>query len=108
MKTILRTIALTLALTLTLAAPQAYAGMIGLEDAERERVKSLLERPELAAQLEKMGVAPADARARVDAMTPQELSQLAGRLDALAAGGALTNQDLLLVIILLLLLIIIL
>jgi uncharacterized protein DUF6627 len=104
MKNLLRTIALIL----TLAVPQAYAGMIGIEDAERERVKSLLERPELAAQLEKMGVAPADARARVEAMTPQEVSQLAGRLDALAAGGALSNQDLLLVIILLLLLIIIL
>ena len=106
MKSLLRTIALTL----ILAVPQAYAGMIGVQpqDPERERVKSMLERPELAAQLEKMGVAPADAKARVDAMTPQEVAQLAGRLDQLAAGGALSNQDLLLVIILLLLLIIIL
>jgi hypothetical protein len=82
--------------------------MIGIEDAERDRVKSMLERPELAAELEKMGVPAADAKARVDAMTPQEVSQLAGRLDQLAAGGALSNQDLLLIIILLLLLIIIL
>jgi hypothetical protein len=104
MKNLLRTVVLAL----TLAAPQAYAGMIGIEDAERDRVKSMLERPELAAQLEKMGVSPADAKARVDAMTPQEVSQLAGRLDQLAAGGALSNQDLLLIIILLLLLIIIL
>ena len=98
----------TLLVGLALAVPQAHAGMIGIEDAERERVKSMLERPELAAELEKMGVAPADARARVDAMTPQEVAQLAGRLDKLAAGGAVSNQDLLLVIILLLLLIIIL
>ena len=105
MKSILRTIALVAAL----AAPQAYAGMIGIEEAaERDRVKSLLERPELAAELEKKGVAPAEAAARVDAMTPQEVSQLAGKLDQLIAGGALSNQDLLLIIILLLLLIIIL
>jgi len=106
MKNLLRTMAV--ALSLVLAVPQAYAGMIGVQDTERERVKSMLERPELAAQLEKMGVSAADARARVDAMTPQEVSQLAGRLDQLAAGGAISNQDLLLVIILLLLLIIIL
>lgn len=104
MKNLLRTIAMTLAL----AVPQAYAGMIGIDDTERERVKSMLERPELAAELEKHGVSAADARARVDAMTPQEVSQLAGRLDQLAAGGALSNQDLLLVIILLLVLIILL
>ena len=106
MKNLLRTIAVVL--SLVLAVPQAYAGLIGVQDTERERVKSMLERPELAAQLEKMGVSAADAKARVDAMTPQEVSQLAGRLDQLAAGGAISNQDLLLVIILLLLLIIIL
>ena len=98
----------TIAMAAVLAAPQANAGMIGAENSERERVKSMLERPELATQLEKMGVSPADARARVDAMTPEEVSQLAGRLDQLAAGGALSNQDLLLIVILLLLLIIIL
>jgi hypothetical protein len=104
MKNLLRTIALALAL----AVAQAHAGMIGVQDTERSRVKSMLERPELAAELEKYGVSAADARARVDAMTPEEVSQLAGRLDQLAAGGALSNQDLLLVIILLLVLVILL
>jgi hypothetical protein len=72
-------------------------------DPERDRVKTLLERPELAAELEKMGVSPAEARARVDAMTPQEVAQLAGKLDTLAAGGALSNQELLLIILIVLL-----
>ena len=48
-----------------------------------------------------------EAKARVDAMTQQEVSELAGRVDALAAGGA-RDRDLLLVIILILLLILIL
>jgi len=96
-----------LTLALALAVPQAYAGMIGVEGTERERVKTMLERPEIAAQLEKLGVPPGEARERVDAMTPQEVSELAGRVDALAAGGA-SNQDLLLIIILILLLILIL
>ena len=103
----MRKLLTTLVLGFALAVPPAYAGMIGIQDSERGRVKSMLERPELAAELEKMGVAPADARARVDAMTREEVAQLAGRLDTLAAGAA-SNQDLLLVIILLLLLIIIL
>jgi hypothetical protein len=100
--------ALLLGLALALALPNAYAGMIGIEDAERDRVKSMLERPELAAELQKMGVAPDAARARVDAMTPAELAQLAGRLDSIQAGGAASNRDLLLVILLVLLLLLIL
>ena len=104
----MRTLLRTVAMAIVLVAPQAYAGLIGVEDTERDRVKSMLERPELATQLEKMGVSSADARARVDAMTPEEVSQLAGRLDQLAAGGALSNQDLLIIILLVLLLIIVL
>jgi hypothetical protein len=96
-----------LSIALLVVVPQAYAGMIGVEGTERERVKSMLERPEVAAELERLGVPPGEARARVDAMTHQEVAELAGRVDALAAGGA-SNQDLLLVIILILLLILIL
>lgn len=91
---------------LLIAMPPAYAGMIRPEDTERERVKALLERTDVRAGLEKHGVLPDEAAARVDAMTPQEVSQLAGRLDTLAAGGAVSNQQLLLIIILVLVLII--
>ena len=97
----MRTLLRTIAVAIVLVAPQAYAGMIGVEDTERERVKSMLERPELATQLEKMGVSAADARgARRRDERPEEVSQLAGRLDQLPAGGALTNEDLLLIILL--------
>lgn len=104
----MKPIRLIFALLLGLASPWANAGMIATDEPERVRVQSMLERPEVAAELQKMGIPPDEARARVDAMTPQEVSQLAGRLDALPAGGAISDRDLILVIILLLLLIIIL
>lgn len=97
------TAALFFGLALALAMPQAYAGMISPDDAERERVKSVLERPELAAELEKMGIAREQARSRVDAMTPSEVSELAGRVDAVVAGGQAGTRDVLLVILVVLL-----
>ena len=101
-------LAIILSLALALAVPQAYAGMIQTPDPERERVKAMLERPELAQELQKMGIAPDEARARVDAMTPAEVAQVAGRLDSLPAGGAMSNRDLLLVILLIVLLVVLL
>ena len=103
----MNTLARTLTLALMVVVVPAYAGMIGVEGTERERVKSMFERPEVAADLERLGVPPSEAQARVDAMTHQEVAELAGRVDALAAGGA-SDRDLLLVIVLILLLILIL
>jgi hypothetical protein len=100
-------IVLAFGLVATLLMPQAHAGMIATEQAaaqsERARVKALVERPELARELEKKGISPHDAAARVDAMADAEVLQLAGRLDAALAGGQLTNEQLLLIIIIILL-----
>jgi hypothetical protein len=95
-------------LGLALAVPPALAGMIPAEDAmaQRERVQTMLGRPEVAAELQKLGVAPAEAAERIRAMSDAEVAQLAGRLDALPAGGALSNTDLLVIIILILVIII--
>jgi uncharacterized protein DUF6627 len=103
---------LVLGLAAALAMPRAYAGMIASDAAikpsdERAHVKQQLARPELARQLEKMGVAPETAAARIDAMSDAEVRQLAGRLDAIPAGGALSNTDLLIIVIIVLLIIII-
>lgn len=99
-----------LALAAALAAPQAYAGMISpaTPDAERARVMALVERPEVAQQLEKMGIPADQAKARVAAMSQQEISSLAGKLDALPAGGSLNNQDFLFIIIVVLLVVLLL
>ena len=74
----------------------AHAGVISTEDAtaeapsssERERIKALVGRPEVAKQLQALGVAPENAQSRVDAMTDAEVRTLAGRIDALPAAGA--------------------
>ena len=96
----------SLTLALLLAAPQAYAGLIETQDAERERVKELVARPELAQQMKQMGIVPEEVQARIDAMTDEEVRALAGRLNAVPAGGELTSQEWLLVIIIILLVII--
>jgi hypothetical protein len=102
-----------LGLAAALVMPRAYADMIPTEQArqamsERDQVKAMLARPEVASEMQKMGIPPEKAAARVDAMTDAEVSQLAGRLNALPAGGALSTEEWLLVIVAILLVIIIL
>ena len=96
---------LFLAFALLLAAPAVHAGMIRPDDAERERVRALLQREDVRAGLEQHGVLAEEAQARVDAMTPAEVQQLAGRIDAVAAGGQSTENLLLILIIILLIII---
>ena len=84
------------------------AGMIATPvDTERARVKAMLERPELQAEMQKMGIVPQEAAARVDAMNDAEVLQLAGRLDQAAAGGQVGDRTLLLILLIILLILII-
>jgi len=93
-------------------ASPAGARMIGTgetaQQTERERVKALVARPEVARKLEQQGVLPKDAAARVDALTDAEIAALASRIDALPAGGFDTQEWLLVIIAILLALILIL
>ena len=91
----------------TLWIAPAGAGMIGTDKAaadsqssnDRERIKSLVTRPEVAKQLQALGVAPDKAQERIDAMTDSEVRTLAGRIDALPAGGAFTDWQWVMIII---------
>ena len=78
--------------TMALGAPlPASADMVSTEQlqagGERDRIKTFLEREEVRDQLQSMGVDADAARARVDALTDEEAHNLAGRIDALPAGG---------------------
>jgi len=93
-----------LLLAFVFAVPQAYAELV---PTERDRVKALIERPEVAQQMEKMGIPAKEALTRVDAMTDEEVRSLAGRLDALPAGGQISSQTLLLICLIIILILLI-
>ncbi len=69
----------------------ASAGIVTTDQvaasAQRERVRDFLDRQEVRAKLESLGVDPNAAKARVDALTDQEANDLAARIDQLPAGG---------------------
>ena len=56
-------------------------------DAARQTVKSFLDREEVVQRLQQWGVTAEEAQARIDAMTAEEVTLLAGEIDRLPAGG---------------------
>lgn len=81
---------------LALTTLPATAALVGTDEvinearggAERAEVVAFLERDDVQAQLEEQGVDPADAQARVAAMTESEIAELHARMDDMAAGGS--------------------
>lgn len=68
----------------------AQAGTVSTEEAisvKRDRIAAVLERSDVRAALEARGVSTSDAKARVESMTDQEVTQLATQIDTLPAGG---------------------
>jgi hypothetical protein len=73
----------------------AYAGMVGTQSLidhastkiDRDRLKGALQRDEVRKLLTSHGVTTEQAKARIDALTHQEVSQLAGQFDNKPAGG---------------------
>lgn len=53
----------------------------------RERVRAFFEREDVKTQLQARGVSAADAKARVDTMTDNEIASINGHIDSLPAGG---------------------
>src|SRR4051812_32917135 len=78
---------------LALSGPAAQAGLIGAEQAtgearsQRALVLGTLERADVAAQLQAVGVDPQAARERVRALTDAEVQALAREIQAAPAGG---------------------
>jgi hypothetical protein len=88
-----RLIALFLVVSLSaMGMPQpAQAKMVATESivatGDRAHIAGLLDRAEVRAQLEALGVNVNDAKARVAALGDAEAAQLAGQVDSLPAGG---------------------
>lgn len=93
MKTVNRCIARVLIVcTIGLGMPlPASAGIVTTDQiytsAERDRVMSFLDRADVQAQMQALGVDPQATRARVDALTDDEVTKLSGQIDQLPAGG---------------------
>ena len=69
-----------------IGTPAVQSATTTADDA-RARVRSFLTREDVASQMQLLGVAPAEAAARVDAMSEDEVRSLSQRLDTLPAGG---------------------
>lgn len=54
---------------------------------DRDRVRDFLDRADVQARMQGLGVDASAARARVDALTDEEATRLAGQIDQLPAGG---------------------
>ena len=97
---------LVVCLSATGMAP-AYAGIVSSEavvaGAAHGQLASVLERSEVQARLQAMGVDPAQVQARVAALSDEEATQLAARLNELPAGGSDVLGVLLIVFLVLLL-----
>ena len=85
----------------------ASAGMIGTDQvvastsqADRTAVMSFLNRSDVATKLQSLGIDPSSAKDRVAAMTDQEVQSLAGRINALPAGGDVSTAGVILILIL--------
>lgn len=87
-------ISIALMLGFTLPLQTAQAAMLGTSQVaaqaspdQRARVNDFLERQDVRQALENYGVSPADAKARVAAMTDEEVASLDKKIGDLPAGG---------------------
>ena len=98
--------AVLLSMALAIPMAPARAALIGDEavaagsqaEADRAKVRAFLERADLRERLQAMGVSALGVGDRVASLTDAEVHALAGRIDALPAGGALSDRDILIVI----------
>lgn len=82
-------------LALSVHLPAAHAAIVGTDavvsaqqaDLDRAHVQALLGRQEVKQRLLAAGVDPNQVVARVDALSDNEVHQLAGKIDQLPAGG---------------------
>lgn len=82
-------------LGLGLPLQSAHAGLVGTDkvavsaqsQSERERIRSFLDREDVRKELQTQGVDVNTAKARVDALTDEEVQKVAGKLDKMPAGG---------------------
>jgi len=94
-RTVARVLVVSLC-TLGVPIPPAQAELVATDRVEaprqaqlsRELLGSLFDRADVRAALERHGVSADDAKARVDALSDDEVEQVAARFDSLPAAGS--------------------
>ena len=59
----------------------------GVAQQQRAKITMALDRPEVQAELEKLGISRSDAQSRIAALTDVEVASIAHQIDTLPAGG---------------------
>jgi hypothetical protein len=98
MKRIAKSVSVLLVICMAWTPFSLHALMVGTDQAvatsveqdSRDRVVRFAQRADVARQLESYGISSADAQERVNALTPDEIIQLAGNIDSLPAGADTT------------------
>lgn len=102
---------LLVAVVFALFSGAAAAEIVSTEEAvqqsDRDRVQEFVSREGVEERLQQLGVAPEEARKRVNAMTPEEVRVVAGKIDTLAAGGALSSTDWIIILLLIIVVVLI-
>ncbi len=103
--TLRRFLASLLVICIAMPLP-TQAAMVATDKAvgtlERTHVSQFLARADVQARLNQYGVNPTDVQARIAAMSDDEVAQLAGKIDALPAGGDILGPIVLIFLVLLL------
>ena len=68
-----------------ISTEQAVAA--GAAQQQRAKIASALDRPEVQAQLEKLGISQTDAQARIAALSDAEVASISHQMESLPAGG---------------------
>jgi hypothetical protein len=89
----------TLVVCMALLPFSTHAGMIGTDQivasatsqANRDKVRDFVSRVDVQKQMEVLGLSPANAKDRVDALTDEEVQRIAGKIDSAPAGASSTG-----------------
>jgi len=85
---------IALMLAISMPAGIARAALVGTDqiitlvdiEADRARIAAFLARDDVRQEIERMGVNPAEASARVDGLSDSEVQTIAARMDSMPAG----------------------
>lgn len=83
---------------ITKTGPPPAEATTPLVEQDRAKVREFVERANVKEKLKALGVSGLWAQSRVDSLTEEEVHALAERIDAMPAGGALSQMDMVIVL----------